>query len=73
MDTGARHPRGDRGVTQPPRRQRSERAGRGYVVTVVGDVPRNIAERVSAAHASAIGAAGSPVTSAPPRGERQRR
>ena len=49
-------------------RQRSAGAGHDYVITVVGEMPRDIAERVSAAHASAIGATRSRHIPAPPPG-----
>ena len=58
----------DRQGSQTPRRQRSAGAGHDYVITVVGEMPRDIAERVSAAQASAIGATRSRHIPAPPTG-----
>ncbi len=41
---------------QTPQRRRSPGAAHDYVITVAGEIPSDIAERVSAAHAAAIGA-----------------
>ena len=42
--------------SQTSQRRRPAGAAHDYVITVVGEIPRDIAERVSAAHTAAIGA-----------------
>ena len=69
MGTCASPPDTDQQGSQTPRRQRSGGAGRDYVITVVGEMPRDIAERVSAAHASAIRGAGAKDVPMPARGQ----
>ncbi len=59
--------------SQTPQLRRSAGAARDYVITVAGEIPRDIAERVSAAHAAAIGATRSRHIPALSRGNQGRR
>ena len=56
MGTRASRRGAGRQGSQTPQRRRSAGVAYDYVIAVVGEIPRDIAERVSAAHAAAIGA-----------------